>query len=51
MKNLWTAFKEGFVGSFVLAGALIMAVVSVAGAFAHGDRISDKPESDGAKMV
>jgi hypothetical protein len=29
-------FREGFVGAFVLAGAIVMALVSVASAFAHG---------------
>lgn len=37
MKNFWNAFKEGFLGSFVLAFAIVMALVSVAGAFANGD--------------
>jgi hypothetical protein len=33
--KVWTSFMEGFVGSFALAGAIVMAVVSVASAFLH----------------
>lgn len=29
----WTSFREGFVGSFVLAGAIVMAIVGAAAAF------------------
>lgn len=37
MKNsIWKDFGEGFVGAFVLAGAIVMAVLSVASAFANG---------------
>ncbi len=36
MSKMWQAFKEGFVGSFVLAGAIVMAIISVASAFANG---------------
>lgn len=35
--KIWSSFREGFVGSFALAGAIIMAVVGVASAFLHGD--------------
>ena len=51
MKNLWTTFKDGFVGAFVLAGAIVMAVVSVAGAFVNGDLPHHKSEDGGAKMI
>lgn len=37
MSTIWRSFREGFVGSFALAGAIIMAVVGVASAFVHGD--------------
>jgi hypothetical protein len=35
--KLWKSFTDGFVGSFALAGAIVMAVVGVAAAFLHGD--------------
>lgn len=35
--KLWNSFREGFVGSFALAGAIVMAVVGVAAAFLHGE--------------
>lgn len=44
MRTMWQEFSEGFVGAFKLAGALVMAVVSVAAAFTNGtldDRTSD----------
>ena len=37
--KIWTSFREGFVGSFVLAGAIVMAVVGVATAFLHGEQV------------
>lgn len=36
MKTMWQEFAEGFVGAFRLAGAMVMAVVTVAAAFANG---------------
>lgn len=36
MKELWKSFKEGFVGAFVLAGSIVMAIISVASDFSHG---------------
>lgn len=36
MSSIWKDFREGFVGAFVLAGAIVMALVSVASAFANG---------------
>lgn len=35
--KIWASFREGFVGSFALAGAIVMAVVGVASAFLHGE--------------
>ena len=37
MKKIWASFREGFIGSFVLAGAIVMAIVGVACAFLNGE--------------
>ena len=47
MTSAWKAFKDGFVGSFVLAAALVMALVSVASSFVHSD-IDRSPHRDSA---
>lgn len=36
MTAIFKDFREGFVGAFVLAAAIVMAIVSVASAFANG---------------
>ena len=46
MKRIWRDFKEGFVGAFVLAGAIVMALASVASAFAHGGANAVRRSSD-----
>ena len=33
--SIWKSFREGFIGSFALAGAIVMAVVATASAFLH----------------
>lgn len=40
MKDGWQSFRDGFVGAFVLAGAIVMAVVNVASAFVRGEPLS-----------
>jgi len=35
MSTMWKSFRDGFVGSFVLAGAIVMAIISVASAFVN----------------
>ena len=35
--KIWNSFREGFVGSFGLAAAIVMAIVGVAAAFVHGE--------------
>lgn len=47
-RSIWQDFREGFVGSFVLAGAIVMAVVSVASAFAHGGVDAIRRHKDGS---
>lgn len=46
IRSSWGSFVEGFVGSFRLAAAIILAVVGVASAFvndaSHPHRASDK---------
>lgn len=48
MKPLWEAFRDGFVGAFVLAGAIVMAIVGVASAFVHNGETPARRQSDSA---
>lgn len=36
--KVFKSFKEGFVGSFSLAAAIVMAIVGAASAFVHADQ-------------
>ncbi|MCW5668122.1 MAG: hypothetical protein KIT86_00585 [Hydrogenophaga sp.] len=47
MNKLWRSFTEGFVGSFVLAGAIVMSIVSVASAFVNGSLEQERHNHDG----
>ena len=46
---MWQEFSEGFIGAFKLAGAMVMAVVSVASAFANGT-LDDRPSDPRSRM-
>ena len=46
MNIICKSFREGFVGSFVLAGAILMAIISVASAFANGGLESLRTRTD-----
>lgn len=43
MKRMLADLTEGFVGAFVLAGAIVMAIVNVAKAFAGSDQAPKHP--------
>lgn len=52
MKALWEPFRDGFVGAFVLAGSIVMAVVGVASAFVHsGEAPARRPHDSAASRL
>lgn len=51
MKSIWKSLREGFVGSFALAGAIVMAIVSVASAFVHSDAPARRLNEESASRL
>lgn len=50
MNTILKSFREGFLGAFMLTGAIVMAIVSVASAFTHG-RLGDAHHKDGSTQM
>lgn len=46
--SVWKSFREGFVGAFVLAGSIVLAVVNVASAFVNTSIDSRRRRDDPA---
>ena len=46
----WQSFREGFVGSFVLAGSIVLAVVGVASSFVNTSVDSQRRQDDATQF-